>query len=168
MEIKVSDHNDFDEIFRLYRLATAYQKTKFHAHWPEFESTLVKNEIDEERQWKLVDQEKIAFVWAITFDDPLIWEERNDDPAMYLHRIAVNPDYRGQKMVQTVIDWAIHYAKSNQKKFLRMDTVGDNEKLINYYKSCGFDFLGLSKLKTTTGLPEHYQNAVVSLFEIKF
>ena len=47
-----------------------------------------------------------------------------------------------------------------------MDTVGDNPVLISYYTKCGFDFLGLSKLKNTEGLPAHYENATVSLFQI--
>ena len=48
-----------------------------------------------------------------------------------------------------------------------MDTVGDNLGLINYYTKCGFDFLGLLKLKNTEGLPAHYDNAMVSLFQMK-
>jgi len=36
-----------------------------------------------------------------------------------------------------------------------------------HYTACGFDFLGLSQLKNTDGLPQHYHNAVVSLFELK-
>jgi hypothetical protein len=48
-----------------------------------------------------------------------------------------------------------------------MDTVGENHKLIEHYTACGFDFLGLSQLTNTDGLPEHYHNAVVSLFEFK-
>ena len=47
-----------------------------------------------------------------------------------------------------------------------MDTVGDNPGLINYYTKCGFDFLGLLKLKNTKGLPAHYDNATVSLFQM--
>ena len=48
-----------------------------------------------------------------------------------------------------------------------MDTVGENLSLINYYKKCGFDFLGLSKLKDTLDLPSHYHNSTVCLFQIK-
>ena len=58
------------------------------------------------------------------------------------------------------------YAIENQKQFIRMDTVGDNSGLINYYTKCGFEFLGLLKLKNTEGLPAHYDNATVSLFQI--
>ena len=57
-------------------------------------------------------------------------------------------------------------AKENGKKYVRLDTVGDNKGLIKHYTSCGFDFLGLFKLKNTAGLPPHYHNATVSLFEL--
>jgi hypothetical protein len=68
--------------------------------------------------------------------------------------------------VGKIVEWAKIYTKENQKHFIRMDTVGDNSGLINYYTKCGFDFLGLLRLKNTEGLPAHYFNATVSLFQI--
>jgi ribosomal protein S18 acetylase RimI-like enzyme len=109
---------------------------------------------------------KIACIWATTFNDPQIWEEKNDDPSVYIHRIATNPDFRGQNLVGQIVNWVKNYAVENQKNYVRMDTVGDNPGLIKYYTKCGFDFLGLLKLKNTTGLPAHYHNATVSLFQM--
>lgn len=166
MEIRNSTPNDIYEIFRLYKLATDFQKTKFSVHWPEFEKGLVETEISENRQWKIEIDRKIACVWATTFNDPQIWEEKDEDPAVYIHRIATNPDFRGQNLVGKIVEWVKIYAVENQKMFIRMDTVGDNAGLISYYTKCGFDFLGLLKLKNTTGLPAHYDNATVSLFQI--
>jgi ribosomal protein S18 acetylase RimI-like enzyme len=166
-QIQNSSSNDTDEIFRLYKIATDFQKTRFTNHWPEFDRELIETEILENRQWKIVAEGKIACVWATTFDDPQIWEERNEDPAVYIHRIATNPDFRGQNLVGKIVEWAKNYAKENQKQYIRMDTVGYNLGLINYYTRCGFDFLGLLKLKNTGGLPAHYENATVSLFEIE-
>ena len=45
---------DIDEIFRLYKIATEYQRAKKTVVvWPEFERQLVETEIAENRQWKL-------------------------------------------------------------------------------------------------------------------
>ena len=165
-QIQNSNINDIDDIFRLYKLATDFQKTRFTVHWPEFDRTLIETEIAENRQWKIVTDDKIVCVWATTFNDPQIWEERNEDPAIYIHRIATNPDFRGQNLVGQIVEWVKIYAKEIQKKFVRMDTVNDNPGLINYYIKCGFDFLGLLKLKNTEGLPAHYDNATVSLFQM--
>ncbi|WP_373425323.1 GNAT family N-acetyltransferase [Chryseobacterium lathyri] len=83
-----------------------------------------------------------------------------------MHRIATSPEFRGQNLVAEIVSWAKTYSKQNHKQFIRMDTVGENTPLINYYKKCGFDFLGLVKLGNTDGLPGHYHNAELSLFEI--
>lgn len=166
MKIQNSTCNDIEEIFRLYKMATDFQKTRFTVYWPEFERSLVETEIAESRQWKIVINDQIAGVWATTFSDPQIWENRNSDPAVYIHRIATNPDFRGQNLVQKIVEWGKQYALANNKRFIRLDTVGDNQGLISYYKKCGFDFLGLSKLENTEGLPAHYNNATVSLFEM--
>lgn len=167
MNIQNSTISDIDEIFRLYKIAVDFQKTKFAVHWPEFERSLVETEIAESRQWKIVINDQVACVWATTFSDPQIWEKRNDDPAVYIHRIATNPDFRGQNLVQEIVEWAKQYALANHKRFIRLDTVGDNPGLISHYIKCGFDFLGLSKLQNTAGLPAHYDNATVSLFQLE-
>ncbi|MDQ1096149.1 MULTISPECIES: GNAT family N-acetyltransferase [Chryseobacterium] len=166
-EINNSTTEDIDEIFRLYRIATDFQKAKSAVHWPEFDRRMVLDEILENRQWKIEIDGKIACVWATTFSDPLIWEEKNEDPALYIHRIATDPDFRGQNLVAGIVRWAKDYAVLNRKKFIRMDTVGENKGLISYYEKCGFKFLGLSTLKNTEGLPAHYDNATVCLFEMK-
>ncbi len=159
---------DIAEIFRLYNLATEHQK-KINAPviWPQFERQLVETEIVENRQWKLIIEGQIACVWATTFSDENIWEERNADAAVYIHRIATNPVFRGQNFVRIITEWAKDYAKSTGKDFVRLDTIGNNTKLIEHYSKAGFTFLGMFDLKNTDGLPPHYQTGPACLFEIK-
>lgn len=168
MKISNSTIKDIDEIFSLYDIATNYQKEKFSGNvWPLFDRSLIETEIKEQRQFKLLINDTIACVWAITFSDPQIWEEKDADPAIYIHRIATNPNFRGQQFVIKIVAWAKAYARSEQKQFIRLDTCGHNEGLINHYQKCGFTFLGISKIKSAEGLPSHYNNADVCYFEIK-
>lgn len=168
MTISYSNLQDVEKIFRLYDLATEYQKIKFPLNqWPQFDLKLIEQEILEKRQFKLLIDGKIACIWAITFSDPEIWEEKNEDPSIYIHRIATNPDFRGKNFVSKIVDWARGYAILNEKKYIRLDTCGYNERLIEHYKQSGFDFLGMKKLKNSNGLPEHYQNADVCYFQIE-
>jgi hypothetical protein len=44
--------------------------------------------------------------------------------------------------VLNIIEWAKDFGKENHKKFIRMDTWGENKKLIDYYIKCGFKFRG--------------------------
>jgi len=166
MKIENSSIDDLDFILDQYRAATKYQKERFISHWPEFDRQMVINEIIENRQWKMIIDGEVVCIWATTFSDPLIWAQRDIDPSVYIHRITTNPDFRGKGLVKKIVEWSKNYATQNGKIFVRMDTVGENLKLIEHYTSCGFDFLGLFQLTNTKGLPQHYHNAVVSLFEL--
>jgi len=167
MNIQNSTITDIDEIFRLYRLATEYMRAKPNVVvWPEFERTMVEQEIVEHRQWKLMIDDKIACVWAITFSDEQIWGEKNEDAAIYIHRIATNPDFRGHNFVAHIVEWAKTFARKNNKDYVRLDTMGENRKLIEHYTKMGFTFLGMFDMKNTDGLPEHYQNGQAALFEL--
>lgn len=166
MNITNSTFDDIDEVFRLYRIASEYQKTKYIVQWPEFERKLIETEIKEKRQWKILVDNNFACTFATTFNDPLIWQEKDKDDSIFIHRIATNPNYRGNNFVIDIVRWAKLYANQNNKKFIRLDTVGDNKKLIEHYKKCGFSFLGFKELKNTKGLPEHYDLGPVALFEI--
>ena len=163
-----SNLNDIPEIFKLYKLATEFQKLKFPDNqWPEFDKELISTEVLENRQFKLIIDNEIACVWAITFSDAQIWEDKENNSSIYIHRIATNPEFRGQNFVQKIVDWAKDYAIGKNKAFIRMDTCGKNDRLINHYKNCGFNFLGIKKLENTSELPLHYHNADVCFFEIK-
>lgn len=167
MTITYSTPEDITEIFRLYGIASAYQKTKKKVVvWPKFSRLLVETELAENRQFKLLINDETACVWAITFTDEQIWEERNLDAAVYIHRIATNPKFRGQKFIKVIVNWAKEYARSNGKQYVRLDTLGNNTKLIKHYTGAGFEFLGMFDLKNTDTLPPHYKEAPVCLFQI--
>lgn len=167
MNITNSTKKDIPEIFRLYKLGTELQKKVFPGNqWPEFDQELIAIEIAEKRQFKLIIENRIACVWAITYNDVDIWEEKENDSSIYIHRITTNPDFRGNNFVKKIVDWSIDFANKQNKKFIRMDTCGKNDRLINHYKKCGFDFLGMNTLKNASNLPSHYHNAEVCFFEI--
>ena len=168
MKIEPSNLNDLPEIFRLYGEATKFQKIKFPENqWPEFSRELVVKELEENRQFKIVIDNSIACVWAVTFSDAEIWKEKNSDPAIYIHRIATNPLFRGHNFVSVIVNWAKEYARQHDRKYIRLDTCGNNRKLIFHYCNAGFNFLGIEKLEDSKGLPAHYENADVCYFEIE-
>lgn len=167
MVVKNVRKEDIDEIFRLYNIASNYQKSKkIVVVWPDFDREMVSQEIAEHRQFKLLIDNEIACIWAITFSDAQIWEKRNEDPAIYIHRIATNPKFRGHNFVGAIVDWAKDYANVHTKQFIRLDTIGENTRLINHYCNCGFDFLGMFDLPNVDELPPHYKEGPVCLFEI--
>jgi GNAT superfamily N-acetyltransferase len=148
---------DVDAILQLYEAARQLQTERKMVVWPWFDRTFIQKEVEEKRQWKLLVDQTMVCNWAITFEDKEIWEERDLGDAIYIHRIAVHPLYRGRRYIDTIVYWAKAYARKHQKRYVRLDTLGNNTKLIQHYTSSGFTFLGIVRLKNTSGLPLHYQ-----------
>ena len=167
MQIMNSTIADIPVMLELYDIAREYQKEKSMRHWLSFDPVLLKKEIEERRQWKIVEEDIITCIFLTAYEDPFIWGEKNNDPAIYLHRIVTNPLYRGNNYVMKIIEWAKKHAADMGKKFIRVDTWGDNPKLIDYYIKCGFNFLGIITPEATDKLPEHYSCISLSLLEIE-
>ena len=167
MRIKNVVPADIEEVFTLYKIAANYQKEKKTVIvWPAFNREMVEIEIAENRQFKLLVNNEVACIWAIAFSDEQIWENSKKDSALYIHRIAVNRNFRGNNCMDNIVNWAKEFALKKNIQFIRLDTLGENLGLIKHYKNAGFHFLGLFNLKDTSNLPDHYQLAPVCLFEI--
>lgn len=167
MEIVNSSAGDIDFIFQLFDAAIEYQSRKGYNLWPRFERKLIETEIQEKRHWKIVEDNEIVCAFSVLYSDPLIWEGRDHEPSVYLHRIVINPEFKGKQIMLLIREWAVQHATQNSKKFVRMDTWGNNETLRNYYISCGFNYIGQQHLKEIKGLPPHYGGSELSLFEIE-
>ncbi|HEY0029347.1 MAG TPA: hypothetical protein VGC65_01215 [Bacteroidia bacterium] len=96
MHIAHSEIADLPDIFKLYDQAITFQKKVSDQHWLPFDPALVKREIEENRQWKIVIGGEIACIFCIAYSDPLIWGDRDKEPSIYLHRIVTNPAFRGK------------------------------------------------------------------------
>ena len=167
MSIEKCTLPDVDLILELYHAARTLQHQKQMVVWPLFERSFLEKEVEEGRQWKLVQTGIMVCNWAITFADKEIWGQRDLSDAIYIHRIATHPAYRGHRYIDTIVTWARRYAEGLGKRFIRLDTLGNNTGLIRHYTSAGFSFLGMVKLTDTHNLPQHYQaEPNCCLFEI--
>jgi len=167
LHIVNSTPQDMSIIFELFNKAIDYQKKNGFELWPQFSEQLIQTEVLEKRHWKILDGNKTACVFSVLHNDPVIWgHERDQEPSVYLHRIAINPLFKGKGMMKLIRQWAMEYGKQNNRKYVRMNTWGNNERLRNYYIDCGFNYIGQQYLQGTEGLPGHYGGSVLSLFQI--
>jgi hypothetical protein len=167
MEIKNCLLRDANEILSLYEAARNLQTQRKMVVWPSFEKSFIENEIQEKRQWKIIIGNTIVCNWAVTFEDREIWGQKDKNDAIYIHRICNNPTFSGNRYIDTIVAWSGKYATQTGRQFVRLDTLGNNTKLIEHYTSAGFEFLGMFKLTDTANLPNHYQiEPNCCLFEI--
>lgn len=167
MKIENCVLTDTNEILSLYEAARNLQIQRQMVVWPSFQKSFIENEINEGRQWKITIDNVVVCNWTITFEDKEIWGDKDRNDSIYIHRICNNPDFRGKRYIDKIVEWSKQYAKNIRKPFIRLDTLGNNTKLIKHYTSAGFNFLGMSRLTDTVTLPSHYQDEPnCCLFEI--
>ena len=167
MKISRSDISDIDGIFRIFSEAIEYQRQRGFELWPIFEKKLIEAEINEGRHWKIVIGNEMACVFSVLYSDPLIWKVLDKNDSVYLHRIATSRQHKGKSLINAVRDWAIDHARQNERRFVRMDTWGNNVNMRDYYIRHGFTFLKQQYLDQEKDEIPHYGGAVLSLLQIE-
>jgi GNAT superfamily N-acetyltransferase len=86
------------------------------------------------------DGEAVATV-TILRDDPMYWGDRPQD-AFYVHKLAVRRDRAGRGIGAAIVEWANAEAAEAGREFLRLDCLGDNPGIRDYYEDLGFQHRG--------------------------
>jgi mannose-6-phosphate isomerase-like protein (cupin superfamily) len=160
-----ASESDLQEIYRLFEQAITFQKKNNYIGWASYDKAFVQSDIQHQLLYKIIKDDTIACIFSICFTDALIWREKENHDAVYLHRIILNQAFKGEKIFQKVLDWAIHFANGRKLKYIRMDTWAENEKIISYYKSYGFSFIENYTTPGTDDLPIQHRNLNVALLE---
>lgn len=158
--------SDLSVALWLFEQAMALQNRNSYKVWQSIDQANLERDIEKGLQYKFIKDKDILCIFSIQYNDPFIWRERDRNDAIYLHRIVVNPNFKGQKMFEKVLNWSVVFTKQNDKKFIRMDTWADNYQLIEYYKSFGFRFIKNYKTEDTVKLPIQNRNLNVALLEL--
>jgi ribosomal protein S18 acetylase RimI-like enzyme len=159
--------HDLNTVLWFFEQAMVQQEKNGYKVWKDIDQIALKKDIDEGLQFKIVNGGDILCIFSIEFNDPFIWRGRDQSDAVYLHRIVVNPNFKGQKQFQKVLFWAIEFAQRSNLKFVRMDTWADNKKIIDYYMSFGFKFIENYTTTNTAELPIQNRNLNVALLELE-
>lgn len=158
---------DLDKVLWLFEQAMELQGKNGYKVWAGIDKTALGKDIENGLQYKIVKEADILCIFSIQYSDPFIWRDRDQNDAIYLHRIVVNPNFKGQRQFEKVLNWAKHFALQNNLQFVRMDTWADNEKIISYYQSFGFEFVEYYQTTDTPELPIQNRDLNVALLEMK-
>ena len=70
--------------------------------------------------------------------DRHIWGHEENSEILYLHRVAVRPEYMKNGIGKDILSWI----DENVYKTIRLDCVAHNRKLCTYYEDNGFSLIG--------------------------
>jgi len=156
---------DLARIIRLFDDSIAYQERNGYPTWKNYDKNTIIRDIQEGNQYKAINDEGIGIVFSVTYRDKIIWREKDDGQSVYLHRIVVNPNFKGQKLFGQILGWAKDHIQQRGLKNIRMDTWANNPTIIEYYKKFGFEVVENYTTPNTDELPAHNRNLPLTLLQ---
>ena len=166
-KISNTEQNDLTIIYQLFEDAIIYIKKNNYVGWTTYDKNFIKQDIEKNLQFKITTENDILCFFSICYSDALIWREMEKGDAIYLHRIVVNPLFKGQKQFEKILNWIKKFVAEKELKYIRMDTWAENSNIIEYYKSFGFKHIEDYTTPNTPELPDQHRNLKVALLEMK-
>lgn len=108
------------------------------------------------------DGRAIGVCWLL-FEDKEFWGP-DDGEALYLHRLAVAAEVRGQGQSPRIIDWALAEVRRRGRRWLRLDCLQANLRLRAFYENQGFVHVGDREVGHGAS-QSHLPGLTVSLFQ---
>ncbi len=166
MIIARSSEVDEKRFRELWNHARAKQKESGIPPWPAYPAELIQTELRNGLHFSARGSDgQLAGCFSLALADPLIWAQEEKGDAVYIHRMCAYPAAKGNNLAAHVLSWAYGYAAGAGRKYVRMDTWRDNQRLIGYYVSCGYRHIGERHIIGDERLPAHYADIHLALFQ---
>lgn len=129
--------------------AALHLKARGEALWPE--SSLTPERLARyypQGGWRVAWRGDVAVGCLCLLDtDPLFWPDDAANEALYLHKLAVHPDARGQGLSALLLREAARETAERGRPWLKLDTATARPKLRAIYEDFGFQNVGQRTVK---------------------
>lgn len=160
-----TEMSDLELIFELFEQSISYQEKNGYPVWRNYDRNAIRRDIEGKNQYKVVIDFKTAIVFSVGYADKIIWRHYDKGDSLYLHRIVVNPEFKGQKLFGKVLEWSVIHGREKGLKSVRMDTWAANPTIIKYYTGFGFKIVENYTTPDSIELPVHNRNLTLTLLE---
>ncbi|WP_109436385.1 MULTISPECIES: GNAT family N-acetyltransferase [Aquimarina] len=99
---------------------------------------------------ELIDEEYVPVKW--------LTESKNN---LYVHRLAIHPQFWGQGYAQQLMDFAEGYARDYDYQSLRLDTFSQNKRNQKFYETRGYKRLGDIYFPKQSTYPFHCYELII-------
>ncbi|TBM99401.1 GNAT family N-acetyltransferase [Hyunsoonleella flava] len=139
---------DVDEILEITKASAKHMIFQNIFQWNEFYPNAAAFEIDIKRDECYVLEINNAIIGCITISTlmdeeyiPILWLTPNKNN-IYIHRLAVHPNYQGKGHAQELLSFAENYAVTKRYTSIRLDTFSQNKRNQKFYELRGYKKLG--------------------------
>jgi ribosomal protein S18 acetylase RimI-like enzyme len=142
--IRIAKVSDIDACLSITKACASYMIEQNICQWNEyypnknaFEKDLKRNEL----YVFAVNNSVVGCITISTFMDaiykPVKWLTPNADN-IYIHRLAVHPNFQGKGYAQKLMEYAEDYTKKYNFESVRLDTFSQNKRNLKFYEARGY------------------------------
>lgn len=146
--IRKASNKDIDRLLDIVKSCAKYMISKGIFQWNEEYPSPEAFQNDLKRQELFVLETEKTIIGCITISTfmdaeyiPINWLTPNKNN-LYIHRLAVHPEFQGKGFAQQLMDFAEDYAKNHHFDSIRLDTFSQNERNQAFYKRRDYKELG--------------------------
>jgi ribosomal protein S18 acetylase RimI-like enzyme len=157
MQIRLATKDDLPSLMALVRRVVPLMRATGNLQWDETypNEAVFQRDIDLNQLWVAVVDGNIAGVAAVTMDQEPDYTQVGWDikePAIVVHRLAVDPAFRGQGAAGALMQKAEEVAVKRGIAVLRVDTNTQNEATRRLFPKLGYTLAGEISLEFRPGL----------------
>jgi ribosomal protein S18 acetylase RimI-like enzyme len=155
--IRPATSNDLEPIMTLVRRVVPLMRASGNLQWDNtYPNTKVfQRDLDLNQLWVAAIDDQIAGVAAITTDQEPEYAQIGwniAEPAIVVHRVAVDPAFQGQGIAAALMIQAEVVARSKNISILRVDTNTQNQATQRLFPKLGYTYAGEITLGFRQGL----------------
>lgn len=151
--IRKASAGDADTVIRILRDAAAWLIDKGIHQWDSYLTNEAASEITQAIKagttYLVTENDQPVATFNLSRQqnelDTSLWGSGNDN-ALYLHRLAIDKNYRHRHIGKKLLEWIQENCQSGSH-VLRLDCVADNPGLNQFYVDAGFIFSGYAEAK---------------------
>jgi ribosomal protein S18 acetylase RimI-like enzyme len=157
MRIRLATHNDLPALMSLMRRVVPAMLAAGNLQWDDSypNEAVFQRDIDLVQLWVADAESSIAGVAAVTMDQEPDYEQVGwdiNDPAIVVHRLAVDPAFRGAGVATALMQKAEEIAAERGITALRVDTNTHNQATQRLFPKLGYLLAGEIDLQLRPGL----------------
>lgn len=168
MEFRKSEMRDLPAILAILKAARQYFKDQGIDQWQDGypDSDTIEQDIRQGISWVMEEADQIAATAVISFQEDENYKVMEEGrwltelPYAVIHRIAVQPERKGQGLAGQFFAFAEALCRKNQISAMRVDTHADNRSMRRLIEKCGFQYCGVIRLKRDQALRIAYEKEV--------